>query len=226
MRGLAGRLLPLLFSLVLSLVALNQGAAQDATPADMSPNPEECTLEARGIEELQAIYGEPAPEGAGEATSAVQATPADLVLPTGSPADEATTNAIMAAIRVNVACYNAGDYLASFSGVTDDFLVTQVGTSLFDQDFVAAMEASPVPLAEEQQTELLSVREIVVLDDGRAAALVDYRGHYPTDTEGINGVETDLWIFANVEGAWLLDEVVENLEGTEHGPDDLATPAP
>jgi hypothetical protein len=223
MRGLAVRLLPLLFALVLSLVALNQGAAQDATPADMSPDPEECTLEARGIEELQAIYGEPAPEGAGEATSAVEATPAAFVLPEGSPADDATTEAIVAAIRLNVACYNAGDYLASFSGVTDEFLVTQVGTSLFDEDFVAAMEASPVPLAEEQQTELLSVRTVVVLEDGRAAALVDYSGHFPTESEGINGVETDLWIFENVEGVWLLDEVVANIEGT-HGPEDMATP--
>lgn len=225
MRGLAIRLLPLLLSLVLSMLALNQGAAQDATPADLSPNPEECTLEPRTIAELQAIYGTPAPEGSGEATSMVQAEPEAFVMPEGELADEATTAAIVEAIRVNVACYNAGDYLASFTGVTDEFLVTQVGTSLFDEDFVAAMEASPVELAEEHQTELLSVREVIVLEDGRVAALVDYAGHFPVDTEGINGIETDLWIFENVDGAWRLDEVTENLEGTEHGPDDLATPA-
>jgi len=225
MRGLAVRLLPLLLSLVCPLVMLNQGAAQDATPADRSPNPEECTLEPRTIAELQAIYGTPAPEGSGEATSTIQAEPENFVLPEGTPADEATTAAIVDAIRQNMACYNAGDYLASFSGVTDEFLVAQVGTSLFDEDFVAMMEASPVELAEEHQTELLNVRAVIVLEDGRVAALVDYIGHFPVDTEGINGVETDLWIFENVDGTWLLDEVTENLEGTEHGPDDLATPA-
>jgi len=44
--------------------------------------------------------------------------------------------------------------------VTDEFLVSQVGLSLFDEDFVAAMGAEPVPLDEDMQTVVLGVREV------------------------------------------------------------------
>ena len=194
-------------------------SAQDATPtADLSPNPDECTREARTVEELQAIYGDPAEEGAGEATSlAMNATPALTELPVGTPADQATVDAVTLQIRQQFACFNAGDYLRGFAGVTDDFLVSQVGLALFDEDFVATMEATPVPLPEEQQTQFLGVRDVVVYEDGRVGALVDYMAGMGPE-EGIEGHETDLWIFENVDGAWLLDEVFQNLEGL-FGPD-------
>jgi len=214
-------------SLVASLsimVTLGSALAQDATPTvDRSPNPDECVVAGtRTVVELQAIYGTPAAEGAGEATSlAEQATPETMTLPTGEPADAATVDAITARVRLGFACYNAGDNLAGFSLVTDEFLVTQVGTALFDEDFVASLEASPVPLTEEQQTEMIGVRDVTVYADGRVGALVDYIGHYPSEAEGINGLETDLWIFKNVDGVWKLDEVYQNLEAL-YGPE--ATP--
>jgi hypothetical protein len=214
--------------MVLGLVLIltlsgSAAAAQDATPAGDSPDADECTFEARSIEDMQALYGTPAPEGAGEATSAVEATPADFTLPEGEPADEQTVAEVTAVVRGLAACYNAGDYLAGFGGVTDEFLISQVGLSLFDEDFVDAMEAEPVPLGEEQQTVVLGVREVTVLEDGRVAVLFDYSGPSP-QLEGINGVETDLFIFENVDGEWLLDESVENLEGM-YGPEAIATPA-
>ena len=209
---------------LLSLVLATAALAQDATPStDMSPNPELCVVEPRPIEELQAIYGTPHPEGAGEAVSALEATPEAFALPIGTPADEATVAAITAAVEQLTACYNAGHFLAGLSLVTDEFLVIQVGLSLFDEDFVATMTASPVALAEEDQTVLLDVREVLVLEDGRVAALVDYMSPTP-QPEGIDGLETDLFIFENVEGVWLLDESIQNVEGT-HGPDMMATPA-
>jgi hypothetical protein len=209
--------------LVLSIGVASGTVAQDATPEDLSPNPDECTFEPRTIEEMQALYGTPAPEGAGEATSVVQATPVAFVLPEGEAADDATVAEITTAIRTLTACNAAGDYLAGLGGVTDDFLVSQVGLSLFDEDFVAAMEAEPVALAEEDQTVVLGVREVTVLPDGRVSALFDYFSLLP-QVEGIDGQETDLFIFENVDGQWLLDESIENLEGT-HGPDAMATPA-
>ncbi len=221
------RLSTLMGSMALGLVFLltlsGASVAQEATPAGDSPDADECTFEARSIEDMQALYGTPAPEGAGEATSAVEATPADFTLPDGDPADEQTVAEVTAVVRGLTACYNAGDYLAGFGGVTDEFLVSQVGVSLFDEDFVAAMEAEPVPLDEDQQTVVLGVREVTVLGDGRVAVLFDYYGPSP-QLEGINGVETDLFVFENVDGQWLLDESVENLEGT-YGPEGIATPA-
>jgi len=93
---------------------------------------------------------------------------------------------------------------------------------LFDEEIVAATEAEPVALAEEDKTQMLGVREVTVYEDGRVGALVDYFG--PTSPPAEGPLETDLWIFENVDGVWLLDEVVENLEST-HGPDMTATPA-
>ena len=208
---------------LLSALALSSvTAAQEATPAGDSPDPEECTFEPRTIEELQSIFGTPAPEGAGEATSAVEATPAGFELPEGEPADAETVAEITTVIRGVAACYNAGDYLAGFGGVTEDFLRSQVGLALFDEDFVAAMNAEPAPLLEEEQTVVLDVREVTVLEDGRVAALFDYVGPSP-QLEGIEGVETDLFIFEEVDGQWLLDESIENVEAT-HGPEGVATP--
>lgn len=207
------------------MATLGGSFAQDATPAvDDSPNPDECVVDGlRSVEELQAIYGTPAAEGAGEATSlAEQATPEVATLPTGEPADAATVDAITARVRISFACYNAGNHLAGFALVTDEFLVSQVGLALFDADFVATLEADPVALTEDQQTEMIGVREVTVYADGRVGALVDYKGHYPSEAEGIGGLETDLWIFKNVNGVWLLDESIQNLEGL-YGPD--ATPA-
>ena len=206
------------------LLALSMGmtaVAQEASPTPDTPDADECVFEPRTVEEMQALHGTPAPEGAGEATSAVEATPVDYVHD-GEPADEETVAEITIAIRGLTACYNAGHYLAAFGGVTDEFILSQVGLSLFDEDFVTSMNAEPVPLDEGAQTEHLDVREVRVLDDGRVAALFDYVGVHP-QVEGIDGVETDVFIFENVDGEWLLDESIENVEGT-HGPEGIATP--
>ncbi len=211
-------------SLALGLLLSSCIGATAIAQDDPSPNPEECTLEPRTIEEMRELHGTPAPEGEGERVSVIQATPVDFALPEGEPADEQTVAEITAAIWNITACHNAGDYLAGMGGLTDDFIIHQVGKSLFDEDFVAAMTAEPVPLAEEHQTVILDIRSVTVLEDGRVAALFDYASPTPHE-EGIDGVETDLFIFVNVDGTWLLDEVVENIEGT-HGPEGIAaTPA-
>jgi hypothetical protein len=209
---------------VVAGVSAGRVAAQDATPAsDMSPDPEQCTLTPRTLEEVQAIHGDPHPAGAGEATAAaLDASPVMVELPEGEPADEATVEGVLATVVQLFACHNAGHYLAGFAAVSDNFLESQVGVALFDEDFVAAMSGEPVALEEEHQTHLLDIRNVVVLEDGRVAALVDYFAPTP-QVEGIDGFETDLFIFINVDGTWLLDESIENLE-RQHGPEGMATP--
>lgn len=216
-----------LFAIVLFLtLTLPQAAsAQDATPAaDMSPNADECTLAPRNLEDLQGMVGTPFPEGAGEATSAANdKAKVPVELPSGTAADAATIDALTAAIHRQIACFNAGDGLSGFAGTTDEFIKSQVGLALFDQDLIAFLTASPVALSEEQQTVLLGVREAMVYSDGRVGALVDYMGNLPPGQEGINGVETDLWIFEKVGDEWLLDESIQDLEA-EYGPPGIATP--
>lgn len=198
--------------------------AQDATPGpiDLSPNPEQCTQAPRTLEEVQAIAGTPAPAGAGEATAAaLDAAQQPVELPTGVPAPKEAIDGIVATIVQNIACYNAGNYLAGFGGVTDEFLRSQVGVALFDQDFVDAMMATPVALPEDQQTQLFDTREFTLYDDGRVGVLVYYKSPTPQQ-EGIDGLEIDLWIFKEVDGRWLLDQTIGDLEKQLQ---DMATPA-
>jgi hypothetical protein len=216
-----------LFLLMGGLVAsgmLGRGAvAQESTP-DTSPNGDECTWEQTTVEALQALYGTPAPEGAGEAVSATQqASPVTVTLPNGTAADDATAAEIETTIRGFFACNNGGNYLAALSHVSEKMIKTAIGNSVYDEDLIAALEASPVALAEELQTEIVSIRNHLVLDDGRVGALVDYINH-ADPSEGINGLETDFMILVKVGEEWHLDEVIENLEH-QYGPEMEATPA-
>jgi hypothetical protein len=207
------RLLVVVMTLGASLLLGGAGAslAHDATPA-ADTSPENCTQAPRALEDIQAIAGTPAPEGAGEATAAaMNANEQSVDLPTGQPASQDAIDGIMATIEQNIACYNAGDYLAGFGGVTDHFLQSQVGLALFDEDFVATMTASPVALADDQQTTLVGTSDFTLYDDGRVGVLVSYTSPTP-QAEGINGLEIDLWIFQEVDGRWLLDESIQDLE--------------
>jgi hypothetical protein len=206
------------------LIGGGAALAQDATPGvvDLSPNPDQCTQAPRVLEDIKAIAGTPAPAGAGEATAAaLDANPVAVELPTGEPAPKEAIDGIVATIVQNVACYNAGNYLAELGGVTDAFLQSQVGVAYFDQDFIDTISASPVALAEDQQTQLLDTREFTLYSDGRVGVLVYYKAPTP-QPEGIDGLEIDLWIFKEVDGKWLLDETIGNLENQLK---DVATPA-
>ena len=76
-------------------------------------------------------------------------------------------------------------------------------------------------LPEDQQTQLFDTREFTRYPDGRVGVLVYYKTPAPQQT-GTDGPEIDLWIFEEVDGRWLLDESIDDLED-ELG--DMATPA-
>lgn len=154
-------------------------------------------FETRMIEVLQVICRSPALECSGEATSIVQVTAEAVTLPEGRIAEDAVIAEITTAVRGLAACNAAGDYLAGLGGTTDDFVVSQVGRALFA----------------EHHTMVLGVREVTVHDVGQLSAPIDYYSFTP-QVEGIDVMGTHLYIFENVEGQWLLDESIENLECT------------
>lgn len=198
---------------------LGSVGAQDATP--MSLDAVECTIAPTTVEALQALYGTPAAAGAGEANSlAESATPETLELPEGTPADEETTAAITQTVQMIFACNNSGMLLSSMAILSEHFISTEIGNAVFDEDLVAVLQASPVAVPADKHTLLLDVRDVTVYADGRVGALIDYMAQDGA-TEGIDGQETDLFIFVNVDGVWLLDDSFENLEGL-YGP--AATP--
>jgi hypothetical protein len=192
---------------------------QSPSPTVDSPNPEECTDEPRSIDDLMLVVGSPPPAGSGEENSAARAaSPEPFELLDGEPADEETVAGVTETIRQLFACMNAGEALRGMSRVTDEFIRTQVGYQVYDEDTVAFLQASPVPLPEEQQVQLHGIREITRHADGRVGALVDYFGP-AAPPESPLGWETDLFIFEQqADGEWHLDESIENLEG-QHPPE-------
>lgn len=190
-------------------------AAQDATPGtvDLSPNPEQCTQAPRTLEAIQAITATPA----AEQTTIEISSAADL--PAGEQAPKDAVDGVVATVVENVACFNAGNYLALFGGMTDAYLLTQIGEGPYGQAFVDMVSGTPVALADAQQTQLLDTREFTLYPDGRVGVLVYYKS---PSTQSDDAVKIDLWIFKEVDGRWLLDE---NISGLETALQDLATPA-
>jgi hypothetical protein len=189
--------------------------AQDATPGgvDLSPNPDQCTQAPRTLVALQAITATPS-----VGTSAIEITSA-ADLPAGEEAPKEAIDGVVATVVENVACFNAGNYLALFGGMTDAYLLSQIGGGPYEQSFVDMVSGTPVALADAQQTQLLDTREFTLYPDGRVGVLVYYKA---PSTQADDAVKIDLWVFKEIDGRWLLDE---SIEGLETALQDLATPA-
>lgn len=189
--------------------------AQDATPGavDLSPNPDQCTQTPRTLEAIQAITATPT-----VGTSTIEISSA-ADLPAGEAAPKEAIDGVVATVVETVACFNAGNYLALFGGMTDAYLLSQIGGGPYEQSFIDMVSGTPVALADAQQTQLLDTREFTLYPDGRVGVLVYYKTP-STQTDDVEKI--DLWIFKEVDGRWLLDE---SIEGLETALQDLATPA-
>jgi hypothetical protein len=189
--------------------------AQDATPGtvDLSPNPDQCTQAPRTLEAIQAMTATPT-----VGTSTIEISSA-ADLPAGEEAPKEAIDGVVATVVENVACFNAGNYLALFGGMTDAYLLTQIDGGPNEQAFIDMVSGTPVALADAQQTQLLDTREFTLYPDGRVGVLVYYK---TPSTQSDDEVKIDLWIFKEVDGRWLLDE---NISGLETALQDLATPA-
>lgn len=156
--------------------------------------------------------------------------PVGIALPTGEPADPATVAAVTATVRRFVACANARDVGRMYALVSDAFLRQSFGNQPTTEAVAAYLAATPPARPADQRTELVAVRSVRVLADGRIGALVDDRD--PTDPR-TTGVSTDWVVLVEVEvategdtdgrGPLLLDEVVSGVDAFS-GPE--ATPAP
>lgn len=146
--------------------------------------------------------------------------PMGIVLPDGAPADAATAAAVTATVRLFVACANARDIGRMYALVTDAFLRQSFGNQPATEAVVAYLAATPAARPAADRTELVAVRGVRRLPDGRVGALVDDRD--PTDPR-TDGLSTDWVVFVERDGRYLLDETVSGVEAF-YGPD--ATPAP
>jgi len=168
--------------------------AQPATPVGEMVAAGECTTEPRPAGFFEQLAATP---GATPSTPVGQAgSPTPFAMPQGQPADQATVDAVTETERQVVACLNAGDYLRVYALYSDNYVRQNVPA-----ETIGALPATPVPAPETTQLVLQAVREVVLLPDGRAAALIDLTG-----PQAGGAVTTTYAVFAQVDGRWLIDE--------------------
>jgi hypothetical protein len=201
-------------SLVATLAVGRVAEAQEASPTPVGEivPPEECTTPARSITFLSELIATP-----------ISATPVATftTLPKGRPADDQTVAAVTAVVRQLAACSNTGNVLRPLSLYGDEYLRRALnaggGMTAEEADALLAPFATPIALQPEMMVRLVEIKNVVVLEDGRVAALTVTDGGLP-DAPGLT---TDLLIFAKRDTGWYIEDAVSNFDQVLAG----ATPA-
>lgn len=149
------RLAALLLAAALACPIANADAATTPTPVPAAPA--QCTATPRTPAEIAALLATPI-----AATPDPAPSPVTLV-----PADPATEQAAIDLVGAFFGCLNAGDKLAAWGLVTDDYL-RQVASP--NPGIVP--DGSPVPREPEDQTVVLAVEAVRVDGEGRVWATV------------------------------------------------------
>ena len=206
-------------SLLIAWAGLSPVSAQEATPATpvpglVVPEPDECTVAPRAVDEFAALLATPV-AGMNTAT-----TPTAVTIPLGQPADAATVAEITRTTRETFACFSAADYLRVFALVTDDAIRQLQAQGILTTEVVPFLAATPVAVPVELRAGYLAITDVSLLPDGRAGAfVVEVDPTLPPE-----GAETDYLIFKQVGDRWLIDEIVETWTGA--GPGGEGTPTP
>jgi hypothetical protein len=186
--------------------------AQDSTP---STGAEECTVEAYDLTSvLSPREGTPVVVTTDEQRSTER--------PTGEPANEGTIAAVTETIELFVGCVNQGftlrvlylfspDYLQRF---VDEEIGPLTSDEIEDLNDLVASEVPSTPRADDEQTIIVSIDDVEVLEDGRVVATV-----VGDDLSQPKGPSPIYFIFEEVEGRFLIDDVIDPRS-------DQATPEP
>jgi hypothetical protein len=188
---------PLLVLVLGAMAFVAPAAAQDATP--VVPDAALCTLTPPTYDELSAYAASPA----AEALPSPEATPT-FGLPAGEPVDDATRQAVIDSMTINVACLNTGSTLLTMAAYTDAALERLVaGAGAISQEFYDSL-ATPEPIPADQATVIIEFQDMVKLPDGSIAAIIvgDNQGD---DTEAAGPT---LFYLAEQDGHWYIDDFV------------------
>jgi hypothetical protein len=184
------------------------GAVELASP--VVPQPAECQVAARTLADLTALPSTPM----ALEELAAPTPPADLAQAT--PADEATTQAVLAVIRESIACSNAGDLLRNFALFSDGYIRRRViaVSGPIDQATYDAI-ASPQPVAPDRYIRIVGVGQVLLLPGGRAAVEV-----VASDVR----TRRSLILLVQTPAGWRIDELIP-LEDSPAPATPPATPA-
>ena len=191
-----------------ALLVTSPVLAQEGTPeADGAENPRlvapsECVAEPRAYEDIATILaldseGVPPP-------AMTQITP-----PLGDIADVETSISIKEAARQVLACFNAGDIPRAAGLMTENGVRRAYwGLTIDEENRQLArtrITAPPQARTEEALVRLITVTDVSLLPDGRIAAFVVLNEPLLPPS----GPETLLFIFANENGRWFVDDWID-----------------
>jgi hypothetical protein len=190
-----------------ALLVTGTALAQESTPEEGAENPRlvapsECVAEPRTYEDIAAILaldgdGVPAP-------ALTQITP-----PLGEVVDAKTATSIKQAAREVLACFNAGDIPRAAGLMTEDGVRRAYWGLTIDAENRALartrISATPEPRVEAALVRLITVTDVSRLPDGRIAAFVILNEPLLPPP----GPETLLFVFANQDGRWLVDDWID-----------------
>jgi hypothetical protein len=171
--------------LLLMGLAPRGAAAQEATPSDafVTPDPAECQVAPRTVDELGAFAS---PEA----------------LPAGEPADDATTAEVTATIREITACANANAFLRMFALYSDAYLARSMASEDLNPDALALFATPIAPQAADARISI-AIEAITTLPDGRASVVVTSRSPLGGNTES-----TSTYVLVKQDGRWLVDDII------------------
>jgi hypothetical protein len=175
--------------------AVAQQASPAASPAAMTgaPDPADCTIAPRSYKNLQALIASPV-------AAAPAATPAAPTLPQGAPVDAQTQAAVLATIHEGVACINANKIMSLLAIYSDSFVNRFLsGQSITKAQYDQLVTAPPLP--PDKRTEIIAVKGLVKLPDGRVAVLI-----VGDDLSNPRPASPTLFIMAQHDGTWQIDD--------------------
>ena len=193
----------LLFAALTSALGTAGASAQDATPVALpiTPDPAHCRVAPRSPEEVLALVSG-TPVAATSPAAVLSAVASEADLPAGTAADPATAAAIAATAYELIACNNAGDYPRVFAFYTDALIRgVFAGDPALVERLAADLARPPAPLPAAERAELLDVRGVRVLADGRVGAVVEDRN--PQRTAAFFA------ILVRAGDRWLLDGQID-----------------
>ena len=201
---------------VVPLAVVAQEATPDTDRFPFVPDPAECTGEQADVNALLDLWYGPdgSPIAAVDTSAGMTAT--EVTIPIGTPADEQVRAEVILVVRGVFSCFAAGDPARAFAYFTVDFAVQfgpEPGTPR--EDAVAYMTGTPQPEDEEEQSTLVAITDVMLLNDGRVGAFV---------VEEFGGETlTTYAIFVQRDGRWLVGDVIEFTQFADEGE---GTPAP
>jgi hypothetical protein len=183
---------------VLSYIAAEQAATNGS--ANATTGPAACTVAPLAMADLEALAGR-------------DATPPDVPVAASAEVSGATRDGIEGTMQQMLACTNATDTMRRLALFTDRYLASAFAAGIPDGFAESAAPGEHLP--SDQWLTLGAVRDVTMLEDGRVMATVeilDPASHFHTTGAELepasSGTIVAQLIFAEVDGAWLIDGLV------------------